>query len=298
MKTHPGLHDDLVVRMRQQGAQLSDEGFIEDNLMDASVRWANAFTLDILGYTPEEFAELGVIDLIPDFLGEELNARIGGKRSKYFVIALKTAQEKLSWWLAHDVGEEYPLHWARARYLMTTEPEGDLFTLMRIVLEVGNVSGELHHVHEQVEEWIRSEIMRLDASDKALRVDFSNLSQKVSASISIAKQAVDLGMQTGQEVRKLGETLDGLELRVSTEIMRLIGQDAAYDSRLEHFRKQLADEAKRASATIEASAQTAGKTVGKKVAMPVGVLGACLVIVDHLLQHPEILGKIVMHFFG
>lgn len=290
--------DDLVVRMRQLGASLENEAIVETDVMNGTCRWANAFALSKTGHTAEEFAALSALEMIPEAFHSIASERMGGKRSKYYIVPLATSDGRACWWLAHDAAEQYPLHWSRGRYLLSTDLQGQQFELMRMMMSVTNLAGELLLTHEEVHSWVREEIQRLDANDAAIRRDLTQLSTKVGHAIAISKQAVDLGMANSKALGRVSETLDGLEMRVSVEIMRLIGQDAAYGKRMEQFETQLGVAAERATIRIEESATTAGRNIGKNVAKPVLGGGAFLVIMEYMLQHPEILGKIAMRFFG
>lgn len=298
--TDQKLQHETLVRLRSQGESLTSLALIEDDLITGTFRWANAFFFERTGYTPEQLENLTVFAVMPERFHAELQERLGGKRSKYFVAPFKNTEGRVTWWFAHDVEELYPIHWAQARYLMTTDASGTEFDMMVLLAELTNASGELFRDHETVHEWVRKEITRLDGVDTEIRHDVSALDRAVSAiqgqitqALRASREAANASLRVDDAVKKLAKQHENLETRVSSEILRLIGTDQLYETQFKDFQTQLATATQRATHSIQAAAQDAGKTISFKISFPVGVVGGLAVIINYLLTHPEIIVKVL-----
>lgn len=276
-----------------------EDALLEDDLVSGTFRWANAAFLKRTGYHLDKLSRLTAFDVMPARYHAALKNRLGGKRGKYFVSPIVAEDSRVTWWFSHDVEESYPLHWARGRYLTTTDQEGSEFELMALIADVANVTGEHLYDHESVHDWVRGEIARLDTNDSDIRKDLTRLTQELVAlrtqtaqSTSAARDAANAALRSEASVTRLTDMHKNLETRVSTEILRLIGTDQIYENQLNDFKSQLSTAAQRATNSIQAAAKDAGKTISFKVSFPVGVLGGLAVIINHLLAHPEILAKL------
>ncbi len=293
--------ESAVVRQRADGLETTQSLF-ELDVAAGQVRWANPAALERLGYRLDQLADRAFLDLVPAAVREEFAGLLKGQRPLYFVLPLLMLDGRVAWHLIGSFAESGQYYWLRGTQLLITAEDDLAFVHMRVHMEVANRAGDLFQVHTQTHDRLQDDVEALGQSTAALRQDIGQLRQRVGHAIETATKAVDVSLENRQTLQKVEAALDGLETRVSVEILRLMGQDDAYAQRLERFEGKLADRlegaAQQATDSIRAAASNAGKTMTKTVMKPAALIGAVLVVVDHLLAHPEIVGKLVMYFWG
>jgi archaellum component FlaC len=234
--------EEVVQRMRSYGRSLQDRGFTEDSLEEGNFRWANDFILEKTGWTLSEIQSKLVADVLPERYLAELKERRAGKRSKFFIFPFKTADSRVSWWLARDYGELDSLHWSVAKFLSTTSSTGLDFEVMHSVMESANLAGEILLQHEDHNKWAKDEVGRLDAVDSSLRRDFGDIKLKAGLAEQMARDAVNHSLNTNEtlknfkvqiegfekEIRGALTKMEGLEERVTDGIVRLMKTDEFY----------------------------------------------------------------------
>lgn len=295
--------DSVEYLVANQRAKAADQQHlcVEVGLADGAVRWANASALTQLGYTTG-LVDRRLLDLVPSTVREEFTVLDRGVCPPHYVLPLLTGEERVAWVLVTDVEAAEAYYWLRGSVLMLTAQDDLAFVHMRVHMEVANRAGDALHTHTQGHAALQSEVHRLSGTNNQLSQQVQSLRQRIAQVATTATHAVNVALENQNALNKLTASLDGLEQRVSNEIMRLIGQDDAYSQRLARFEDQLADRlqgaAQKASDSIRTAASNAGKDMTKVVIKPAALLGAFYVVVEHLLSHPEILGKLVLRFWG
>jgi hypothetical protein len=309
----PETIQEVSRELRGLGELMKSEALLEDDLETAQMIWANSYLLEKTGYSLPELTSLRVDQILPTAFHEELAERRAGKRGQHYIFPFIAKGGSILWWLAQDLAERGPRHWSKGRLLHTTKNGGSEYDILAAMMAVANIAGERLFDHEARDTWFRGELQRIDTATattarelRAVTQQMSTLSRKVDGAASASRDAAnnalqahqrlaDLESHVKQAVKQVGDAHATEIEKVSTEILRLISADSSLREDLD---RQLRESTRRATDSIRAAGKDAGKAVTFKVTFPLGVIGSLLIIVQQLLDNPEILAKLLMWAFG
>lgn len=307
--------EEISFRHREACEDLG-ECVLETDLTTAAILWGNRRLLDVSGYSLDELSKLTVPQVMPSAFHEVLSERRAGRRGALYVFPFIGKTGAVFWFLAWDLDERHPRHWARGRLLMQTEPSGQAFDVMSALMAVANLGGE--HTREQIESIHRlsGELRNveditsgLDTTTKELSRRVSELAGKVDNALRASRSAADHSIRTNQMLISLKssfeQTIESLKTtmeksterkveHISEEVMKLIAADVRFNKQIELIHQEFQRSAEDASTSIRAAAKGAERSFSKKVTFPVGVVGGLLLIVNQLLENPEILARLVL----
>lgn len=287
IRNHPTPQS--LSEMRRAGRELQDKGLFEFNLSTGAISWTNEFILEKLGYTTDQIRHMTIYDLVPsefqDSLSESITDRSVGRHRNFSIWPTKTVDKKIAWWYVYKSKTEYPVAWNFAEFVQTTSNEGVEYTFMRITMDNANSYVALHSRVEEIDHWIRDQVTRLDAEDGSIKASISNLDDKMKRVMTSASQAASSSLEAVKAVKEMEGSINGRFDNHEAEILKLISTDVHHDRRLLAFEKQVQATANTAIKSIETQADKAGKSLSRKIVIPVSAIGALFTFIQWLLNH-------------
>ncbi|MGH6878647.1 MAG: hypothetical protein ACREHV_14895 [Rhizomicrobium sp.] len=290
--------------MRELGQSFIDKGFFEVNLVSGSIEWANEFALTKYGMTLDQLQAMTLYDMVPaehhEALGSSIADESKGRTQKFSIWPGRSADGKLVWWYVTKVKSAHPFHWYRAEYLNTTEKKGSEYASMLAAMNTANSYNDLATRLAEHEEWTQHEIKRLDDGMATLHQGQIEMQEQMRGCLSAANRAADQSMANNQAIFTVKNGMDDAFAKQTTEILRLIGNDAVHDARLEAFEnhmkkaageaaasavKEISVSAEKAGKALTTQAQKAGVGLARKVTVPVGVIAAVATIIQWIINN-------------
>lgn len=274
---------------RDLGRSLSDQGFIEMDLASGHCTWSNEFMLTKLGYTLEQFQTMTIFDLTPeDFHDDIRNSIVDQVKNKYHKFSIWPARAgdgQIIWWYTVRLKAQHPLYWYRAEYLNTTGKNGKEYVSMCAAMFATNGYNDLHNRIEDLQGWTKGEIDRLDNHISTLAETQKLNAEQVTKMMDIITKAVNVGLDNSEAIKALGNRVEDQLANFTAEILRLITTDVVHDQRIKAFEKHMKGVTDKAVTQITTSATAAGKSLSRKVTIPIGLITAGATILQWLIQN-------------
>lgn len=310
---------DARARMRRFARTIAPEALVEEDLETGHL-WGSPELLARLGYTEAELAGLTLPALLPPGVRPGEHPAPPARRGPHFLFPLRAKSGLISWWLGRVAEELHPVQWTRATFILESPSEGPEFDRVVLLAMLTQVDADaLREVRDELDS-IRSDISEIRDSDTEQSSQITRLQQQVSgldrrvaksgsasqSAATAALRAASTAQNVSSQITDLRRAMSDRDSEMSTEILRLIKSDATYEEQLKKFQvafeAELSSAAKRAAGeatdSIREASNDAKKTISKRVAWPVGIIGSALVTIQYLLQHPEIIGKLVILLGG
>jgi hypothetical protein len=299
-----GQSYDEVDSMRKEGEALLDRGFFEVDLENGQMRWANTFALSHLGYTLGQLKALSIFDLVPaeyhELLNNSISNRREGKLYSSEILAMKTSQYDIIWWYSSDTKIKLPVLWMRSQFWNKTGKESSDPSLMRMMANILYLHNDLSFKHAESSEVVNDKIdilqKRVSNSESCLQDLASNVQKAVNAAVNAANKSIE----TNTEFNKLKDSFQTSLDNQTTEILRLISSDSSNKDRMASFEKMIQESVKDAAETavsriiktadtvetsIDVKTKEAGKSISKKITVPIGLLMIIATVLQWLLQN-------------
>jgi hypothetical protein len=268
---------------------------LEINLMTSNVSWVNDFFLEKTGYTLDQMSTMSLFDIVPENLHDRIRDniadRIAGKRPELSILPIKTTDGRIAWWYVNWLRTDYPLTWAQGDHVQTTQQEGSAFIFMQTAMTTANGYMSLQNQIHDLRQWTENQVGRLDEEDRAIKMVLSGLEEKLRHATEASRNAANYALENSKsielmrkEMSKGFENFEGEFSKHTTEILRLIGTDAAHDKRFIKFEKNVKMTTDLAIQSITMHAAKAGRGMSKKVVIPVSVIAAIATIAQYLVQ--------------
>lgn len=290
------FHDPAVREVREQGRAMDDRALLEVNVSVGGFSWANDFALATLGYTQQQLCDMSVFDLCPsefhERLREEMTEAHDGRTRRFSVRPMRTAHGAVCWWYVYQVRSHLPLQWVYAEHVQNTPTSGPEFSFMSMQMETVNSQAALEARIEDLDDWVREQISRVDQDVLSVRGKLEELVVKTDSAISAAKNAATNALDAKNAANGIKSELDSYFRRFEEyhsqhagEILKLISTDTLHDRRIEAFEEHVKTTTELAVAAIERQANRAASGLSRRVTVPVGVIAAVATALQLLLQH-------------
>jgi hypothetical protein len=293
---------------RDLGKNMADQGVFEIDTSSGSVEWANDFALGVIGCSLEQLSSMSVFDLTPERFHESIRGDFAeedtGRWRRFYILPTRTADGKVAWWYVFRTGAKESRRWAYAEHIQDTPQSGPEYSFMVMQVDLVNNQAFMEARVDDLEKWIRDEIDRVGGELGELRAQFSNILRSLeraeeaaldSARESIASKNASLATQqelkkyvTKEEMQRHFEKFDSFEeqsTRASAEILRLIRTDTVQEERLRTYEEHVKRTTESAVKAIEAQASKSGKSLSRKVTVPVFAITTLAMVIQALLRH-------------
>jgi hypothetical protein len=289
--------------MRSLGESFLDKGFFEINLLSGSMVWINKFVLSSMGYTESQMKNLTIFDLIPRELQGSVSSTIsdtmGGKSHKYNIWPLKTADGFILWWYAVLEKDVNPIFWFKGEYLSKTQTQGTEYVNMCVTMNTINSHNDLSTKFEEHVNWATSEIDNLKETDRKVWLAIEDVKRISRGAHAAAEKAANAALENSKYVQDLRKEIGDGFSNQTTEILRLISTDVSHDVRFKSFEEKIEKAAGKAveKATEAISTQTenagtdihleatkAGKSLTRKISIPIGIITTIFGGIQILIQ--------------
>jgi len=280
---------------------MKDRGAFEIDITSGSVEWINDFALGVMGCSPDQVSSMSVFDMSPerfhDQIREDLASDHGRRR---YVFPTKKSDGRVAWWYTFKVVSSQSRRWMYADFIQDTPTSGSEFAFMAMNFDTVNTQAELYDRMEELEEWVKNEIGRVDREVAAVQGSLEKAEEAALAASAEATAAKNAALATQQELRKYAtkediqrhfEKFDVFEeenTRATTEILRLIRTDTVHEERLKAYEDHVKRTTETAVKAIELQASKSGKGLSRKVTVPVFVVTTLAMVFQYIIQHWKI----------
>jgi len=295
--------------MRNVGESLTDQGFIEINLGDGTIPWMNEYMLSVLGYTAGQLKSLTLYDLVPNDFHETLSnilaEKLYGRDYKFGVWPFKSSDNNIIFWytIHEDLGKEdlkNKIWWYRAIQLDKTSRMSSRYASMMVTMNLVNGQNDIRGRLDEHKEKTHRDIERLEESDKRLEANTSDIRTKFSFATSAMEKAATASMAASSDISRLRTEMQESFTNQTMQIMRLIGTDTTHDVRMATYEKHLTEVTNKAVASavqtlsektdnmgteITIRANNAGKSLTRKVTVPVGAIAFIMTVFQWLITN-------------
>lgn len=278
-----------LASMRESGRSMKEGAMFEIDFSNGAFTWANEYALGKLGLELSQLQAMTAFDIVPsefhDQVRDDLSDKSSGRLKKFSIWPSKTGSGKLAWWFVHHTRMEYPVGWSSADFIQETEPRGAAFMFMRITMANANEYGALHARVFELDQWVHSEIDRLNSKDSEFGDALRELGEKMKPAIAAAASAAATSKETAAAMKDLrtviGERFDKHE----EEILKLIGTDVYHDRRMEAFERHVKATTDVAIKSITTQADKAGRGLSRRVTIPVSAIATIATLIQWLINH-------------
>lgn len=298
------FQDPVIREVRESGRATEDRAVLEVNMAVGAFSWANEFALRTLGYTPEQLTSMSVFDVAPEQfherIREEMTEAVDGKPRRFSVRPMRTSAGTVCWWYVYQVRSHIPLQWMFAEHIQDTPTEGPEFSFMSMQMDTVNSQASLEARMEDLDEWVREQVQRVDGDVHEVRRKMDDLIGKTDAAIRAAKNAAENALDAKNAANGLKaelddhfERFDDSQSRHTTEILKLISTDTLHEKRIQTFEEHVKTTTEVAVRAIEAQANRAATGLSRKVTVPVGLIALMATAIQLAIQHwPSLTGML------
>lgn len=289
------LQDTTVRISREQGKSMKDRALFEMNASIGSYSWVNEYGLEKLGYSMEEFLSMSVFDLSPEKFHERLRSEIADleERPKRFSVRpMRAASGHICWWYVHQTKIQPPVQWLYAEHIQDTPPSGVEFAFMSMQMDAMASQAALEARIENLDDWVRDEIGRLDGDMSRLHNGHQELIDRMDFAKNAASRAADSSADARNAAKAVQSELNDIvrrmeesQSRYTEEILKLISSNTLNDRRIQAFEDHVRATTELAVRTIESQADRSGRGLTRKVTIPVGVIAAVAAVIQIAIQH-------------
>ena len=293
-KNAPSLSE--VSSMRDIGRSLSDQGFLEIDLVSGHYSWSNDYILSQLGYTFDQLKSMTVFDIIPETFHESLRNVISdqtsGKFHKFSIWPMTSTSGDLVWWYSSKIKSQHPLYWFRCEYLNRTPKFGPEFSSMSAAMQTTNSYNDIYNKLADFQSWTKENVDRLSSETDSLREGIDDIREQVNTvqeqvgmAVTAAKRAADIGLENQISISRNHTNMTDELSKQTAEIFRLISTDVVHAKRIEAFEEHMKKTTAQAVQVIQVQANKAGQDLSRRITIPIGTIAAIATFVQWLIQH-------------
>lgn len=291
--------NDIQLNMRSFGSSLSDKCFMEVDLSER-ILWVNQFTLNKLKCTLDEILKFSLSEIIlPSFSVQSLSAlndNLKDNLVRFFILPIRAFDGEIVWiWLSRH-NENNGVYWIKGEYLNKTKSSGVEFSQMCITMETLNGYNDLHRKMLINENWTKFEVERINEEIESILILTKKLQEGQLQARHAAEKAANIGLDNAQAIQNLKISIEDEFNKQTVEILRLMKTDKIHDKKLEEFDKHMNETTKKAVSSIVTTAKDVGdnmskradrvgRTLQRKITIPVGVIAAIMTVFQWMIQH-------------
>lgn len=288
--------DTAAAEIRAQGDATEDAAVVELSLPDGGMSWANEFFLKEQGVSIGALRGLSIFEMIPpEFHAQAREALAEKAAGRPFRPAIWPARmpgsDKVSWWYVYQGKSSAARHWSWMELVQTTALTGERFSFMRLQMELLWGQTRDRERLEAFEAWTRGKLdeqAREMGELKSMFVEAIYAARAAAASADATRMAADRALGAVDETKgQLMAQLAAFQRSQATHeeaIMELITTDARHDKRIESFEKHVKMTTDLAVDAIRKAAAQGGKSLQRKVTVPVTVIAALATLVQWVIQ--------------
>lgn len=292
-----------IQAMRDHGRDLTEQGFIEINLISGNIAWANEFALKKYGYDLKQIQKVTIFDVVPEEFQDDISSIISdqtrGKFHRFSVIPGKTAGGKLVWWYITLFKKQNPLYWFKIEFMCTTDVSGPEYTSMVASMEVANGYNELYNKISDFSEWTKENIIKLENEVTGTRESIDEMKEQMKSCLAAANRAANLTLENVSMINSLKGDITKELSNYTAEILRLITTDSVHSQQMkafeEHvkatFETHMKETTNQAVMTIQIQAEKSGKGLAKKITIPISAIAFIATVVQWALTNWSSLPK-------
>lgn len=269
---------------------------MELSLPDGGINWVNEFFLREAGLQASQLKGITVFELIPaEFhvqAREALAEKAAGRPFRPAIWPTRVpGSDRVTWWYAYQGRSVGTRHWSWMELIQTTGTSGEKYSFMRFQMEVlwGQVSDRARL--DSFEAWTKGKIdehTREIGELRAMVVEATYAARAAAASADATRMSADRALGAVDETKgQLMAQLAAFQKSQATHeeaIMELITTDARHDKRIEAFEKHVKMTTDLAVDAIRKAAAQGGKSLQRKVTVPVTVIAALATLVQWVIQ--------------
>lgn len=278
-------------KLRARGSLVKDRGFIELNLLDGKINWANDYILDIVG---RDFNELTIFDITPSefhsIIRNKILSIINERGEGPIIWPVVTKEDKIAWFYVVDLKTINPTHFMEAEKISDTEKSGAAFAFMKVQMKMITDYSILAASQKEFEQFTRQKFDKIDDDIGEIKLIVSAIENSLKSVRSSAMRAADEALAAKQASLELkSETNENFSRfieahsRHSQEILDLMKTDEIHDQRIDTFENHVKNVTSKAIESINAKATEAGNSLSTRITIPVSLLFVLVALIQFLI---------------